>query len=366
MRTMKAWRWHDFGDMRLEEVPYPELKPGWVVAKTRVVQPSVTEAIKALGLPTLGVESVRKLIAERAPVQLFGHEFCAEVTEVSDEVSWLESGDRVAAGSYVPCYDCPLCLKGEWYRCRRGAIVGEDIPGAFAEYVALPAEILVKIPDAVDDHEAAVIQPLTTAVDAVATANIEMGDTVAVFGQGVMGLSCAQVARVSGARRVIGVDVREQTVELAESLGIDVVINASHADPVSEILELTNGSGVEVTFECAGGRASHGLAGATTLTQAIAVTSDYGKIVQVAHVGQEVEMDLNVFRQKSLKYIFPKVPRSLKHAVDLVASKRVVVKPMITHVLQGLKKVPEAFEITKEKSKHNAVNPAQVVVSQRH
>ena len=363
MKTMKAWRWYDFGDMRLDEVPYPELKPGWVIAQTKVVQPSVTETIKASGLPTLGVEAIRRLIAERAPVQLFGHEFCAEVVEIGEGINWLKVGDRIAAGSYVPCHKCPLCLTGQKYRCRRGPIIGGEVPGAFAEYIALPAEVLVKIPNSVDDHEGAVIQPLTTAVDAVATAKIEMGDTVAVFGQGVMGLSCAQVARVSGAGKVIGVDVREKALDIAERLGVDVVINASHDDPVAKILEITEGCGVEVVFECAGGRPEHGLAGVTTLAQAIAVTRDYGKIVQVAHVGQNVELDLNNFRQKSLTYLFPEVPRRLEYAVDLVASKRVAVKPMITHVLNGLERVPEAFEITKDKAKYNAFNPAQVIVS---
>ena len=363
MKTMKAWRWYDFGDMRLDEVPYPELKPGWVIARTKVVQPSVTEAIRALGLPTLGVETIRKLIAERAPIRLFGHEFCAEVVEVSEEIDWLKKGDRVAATSYVPCHECPLCLTGQQSLCRRGPIIGRHLPGAFAEFVPLPAEVLVRIPDSVDDHEGAVIQPLSGAVAAVATAKIEMGDIVAVFGLGVMGLYCAQVAKVSGVARVIGVDVREKTLDLAKSLGADVTINANHDDPVTRILDSTGGRGADVVFECAGGHPEQGLAGISTLYQAIQVTKDYGKIVQVAHFGQLVELNTDVFRKKSLAYLFPEAPGRLEYTVDLVASKRVAVKPMITHVLEGLEKVPEAFEITKDKRNYDAVNPAQVVIS---
>lgn len=363
MKTMKAWRWYDFGDMRLDEIPVPELKPGWVIAKTKVVQPSVTEAIRALGLPTLGVKTIRKLIAERAPIQLFGHEFCAEVVEVGDGVKGLKAGDRVAASSYVPCQECPLCLTGQQHRCRRGPVIGRHLPGAFAEYLALPAETLVKIPQGVDDHEGAIVQPLSGAVTAVATAKIEMGDTVAVFGQGVMGLYCAQVAKVSGARRVIGVDVREETLSIAKKLGVDVTINAKNEDPVSSILDITNGSGVEVAFECAGGSAEQGLAGSSTLIQTIEVMRDYGKIVQVALFGQPVELDTDVFRQKSLVYLFPEAPGRLAYTVDLLASKRVSVKPTITHLLEGLEKTPEAFEITSNKASYQAINPAQVVIS---
>ena len=83
---MQAWRVYALGDMRLDMVPYPTLKSGGVILKTRVVQPSITEVVRSRGGPTSGSETVKKFIAENAPVQLFGHEFCAEVVEVGHRV----------------------------------------------------------------------------------------------------------------------------------------------------------------------------------------------------------------------------------------------------------------------------------------
>ena len=109
---MKAWRWYAFGDMRLDEVPQPEAKPGWVVAKIKIVQASVTEAQCAIGLPTNETETTRKLIEQKAPIRLFGHELCAEIVEVGKGVESLKVGDRVVARGKVPCYNCELCRTG--------------------------------------------------------------------------------------------------------------------------------------------------------------------------------------------------------------------------------------------------------------
>src|SRR5207248_10191252 len=106
---MKAWRFHGFGDMRLDDVPEPVVPPGHVLVEPLVVQPSVTEAQLAFGIPTLAYDRVKKRLATEAPVQLFGHEFCARVVEIGRGVSRVRPGDRVAARAKLPCGDCPLC-----------------------------------------------------------------------------------------------------------------------------------------------------------------------------------------------------------------------------------------------------------------
>ena len=362
---MKAWRFHAIGDMRLDEVPDPQVEPGGVLVKVTVAQPSVTEVIRARGGETLGADYVRQAIAESAPVQLMGHEFAGEVVAVGAGVTWLKVGDKVASGrSRLPCYKCELCLGGLPDYCRKGPSVGRELPGCFAEYVSLPAEVFVRLPAEVSDSEGACIQALTGCVDAVATAELQMGDTVVVFGQGTMGLAILQVARASGAGLVFTTDVRDEVLKLSKTLGADETINAAAVDPVERVLQLTRGNGVDVAFESAGGSAKQGLAGATALKQAIQATRDVGKVVQVAMFGGPVELNLNELRAKALQYLFPAPTnrKLMEHSVRLVATGQVKLKPTITHVLHGLDKLPEAFEITANKARYGALNPAQIVL----
>ncbi|MBI2908553.1 MAG: alcohol dehydrogenase catalytic domain-containing protein [Chloroflexi bacterium] len=362
---MKAWRFHGIGDMRLDEVPYPELKPDWVILKPRVVQPSVSEAQRAVGLAISGTETFKKLLAEKAPIALFGHEFCAKVVEVGADVTNVRVGERVAVESRVPCHQCRLCLGGSPWLCRKGPSMGRHIAGGFAEYTTVPAEILEVLPESVTDNEGACIQPLTGAVKSIAAARIQLGDTVAVIGQGPMGLYCLQLARVSGAGKIIGVDVRQESLALSRQLGADYTVNAREVDPVKAVLEYTEGIGADVVFEAAGGSPQQGLAGTTTLPQAMAMVRDLGKVVQVAWIGNSVTCPIDSWRERGITYLTSEScpPKLTKWAVHLVATKRVQLAPLISHVLEGLDKVPEAFHITSHKSEYKATNPAQVVVS---
>ena len=102
---MRAWRFYGFNDMRLDEVDEAICKPGHVVVEPIVVQPSVTEAQLAFGIPTLAFDEIKRRLEEEAPLQLFGHEFCARVVEVGEGVTVVEPGDRVAARQ-VPARPC--------------------------------------------------------------------------------------------------------------------------------------------------------------------------------------------------------------------------------------------------------------------
>jgi threonine dehydrogenase-like Zn-dependent dehydrogenase len=331
-----------------------------------VVQPSVTETIRVRGGDTFGTDAVKKILSERAPAQLCGHEFCGEVVEVGEGVTSIRAGDRVVGCPHIPCYECSFCRSGRHDKCRKGPTVGRELPGAFCEYLALPEEALVAIPNVISDNEAACLQPLSSCVPTIADAGIEAGDSIAIMGQGVMGLSILQLAKISGAGNVIGVDIRNTNLNLSQELGSDYQINASEVDPVLAVRELTGGTGVDIVFECAGGSPTEGLAGSRTLEQALELVADSGKIVQVAMIGGSIAFKPNILRKKSLKYIFPQYPdrKQMDHTVRVVANKQVALKPMITHVLHGLEMVPKAFEITASKAKYEAVNPAQVVVSE--
>jgi len=363
---MKAWRFYGFGDMRLDDIPAPVCRPGHVVVEPLCVQPSVTEAQLAFGIRTLAYDSISKRLETEAPVSLFGHEFSARVIEVGEGVTRVRAGDRVAARAKLPCGACPLCDTARGHLCRKGPIIGFQLPGCFAEVALLPEVALVKVPEVISDNEAACLQSLSDSVAAVETADIQMGDAMAIFGQGSMGLECLQIARSSGAGLLITVDVRDEACAVSEQLGADHALNASRCDPVAAIRELTGGNGADIVFECAGGSPKQGLAGHQTLTQAIDAARSGGKVVGVSWFGQPILLDIDALRERSLRYLFPDISTlaHLEHTVRLVASGRVRLKPTITHVLQGIDAVPQAFEITANKGKYKAINPAQVVICQ--
>ena len=360
---MRAWRFYGFGDMRLDEIPPPQLRDGHVLVKVLCVQPSVTEAQLAFGVRTLAYDRIRERLETEAPVRLFGHEFCARVLEVPSG-SRFQPGDRVAARAKLPCGECSLCVSGAGRLCRSGPIIGFQLPGCFAELALLPENALVRVDERLSDNEAACLQSLSDSLAAVETADLRLGDSVAIFGQGSMGLECLQAARCSGAGLTITVDVREEACRLSSELGAHFAIDARDADPVEAIRDLTGGHGADVVFECAGGSPQQGLAGSKTLAQAIAAVRPGGKLVGVSWFGHPLEMDIDGLRERSLRLLFPDISTyaHLEHTVRLAAGGQVQLKPMITHVLQGLESVPQAFEITANKGKYGAINPAQAVL----
>lgn len=367
---MKAWRFHAFNDLRLEEIPEPMCGPGQVLVEPLCVQPSVTEAQLARGIPTLAYERVKRRLETEAPVQLFGHEFCARVREIgtpganASRLAQLAIGDRVAARAKLPCGVCSLCRTERSDLCRKGPVIGFDLPGCFSERAVLPHIALVKVDDRISDSEAACLQSLSDSVAAVETADLRMGDTVGIFGQGSMGLECLQIARQAGAGLIITVDVRDEACQISRELGADHALNAREVDPVLAIRDLTGGNGADVVFECAGGSPKQGLAGHQTLFQAIDTVRSGGKIIGVSWFGGPLELNIDLLRERSLRYLFPDISTQahLEHTVRLVASGRVRLKPTITHILHGIESVPEAFEITANKGKYKAINPAQVMM----
>lgn len=359
---MKAWRFHAFGDLRLDEVPEPELKPRHVLVAPLCVQPSVTEAQLAFGIPTLAYDRVKRRLEADAPLQLFGHEFCARIVAVGPGVTRYRVGDRVAARAKLPCEQCNLCLSERGHLCRQGPVIGFDLPGCFSEIASLPEIALVKVADSISDSEGACLQSLSDSVAAVETADIRLGDSVVVFGQGSMGLECLQIARISGAGQTITVDVRDESCRISRELGADHALNARNCDVVAAIRELTGGNGADVVFECAGGSPKQGMAGTATVRQAIDAVRSGGKVIGVSWFGHPFELNVDLLRERSLRYLFPDISTQahLEHTVHLVASGRVRLGPTITHRLSGIDAVPQAFEITANKGKYQAINPAQV------
>lgn len=148
-----------------------------------------------------------------------GHEFAGEVVAVGRGVTWLSVGDRVAADPNIPCRRCAYCQAGRVNLCDDYSAVGVTRDGAAAEFVAVPAELCVLLPEAVSLEHAALVEPLSCAVHAVDMLRARMGSRVAVYGAGTMGLMMLQLALNSGAASVDVVDLNDMKLAAAQALG---------------------------------------------------------------------------------------------------------------------------------------------------
>ena len=232
---MKAWRFYGFNDMRLDEVPDPVRREGHVIAEILCVpQPSVTEAQLAYGIPTPRLRA--DLNTDWRPKHRYD---CIRGTSSVPE-SWnpirTHNSNRetvVAARAKLPCGECSLCLSERGNDCRRGPIIGFQLPGCFSEFAVLPEIALTKVDDRISDSEAACLQSLSDSLAAVDTAErYVLGTRLLSSVRAVWGLECMQVARASGAGQLITVDVREEACQVSVELGADHSIDASRDDPV--------------------------------------------------------------------------------------------------------------------------------------
>lgn len=365
---MQAVRCTDFGESTVVDVPRPEPGDDEVLIEVARVQLSVTECQIYRGHEIGGYALVREAI-DSGDGLVFGHEFCGTVVEAGPAVEGLEVGDRVYAPAKIACDECAYCEAGYRQLCADKETIGMGRPGALAEYVALPAEPLARLPDAVSDAEGAAMQPLASALLCVEDAGIETGDEVAVVGCGVMGYQCGQLALEGGASRVVAVDIDPVKLEHAADRGMEPV-DAREADPVEAVEAATGGIGADVVFEAVGGEQAHATAGDEPLAQAFSMVRSGGTVGQVGIVVDELTLDPRKLRKKSVTWINPRFgawqlgpnTHTGTLAPRLVAEGRVTVGEFLTHELDGLGSFEEAVEITADKPSYDALGPAQIVL----
>lgn len=190
------------------------------------------------------------------PPMIFGHEFAGDVIEIGSEVTSVKVGDYVSAETHFVCNQCIPCRMGQQHACQNTRILGVDLNGCYAEYVAVP-ECNVWINDPKIPPEIASIQePLGNAVNTVMAAETR-GRVVVVFGCGPIGLMAVGVAKACGAI-VLAVDLSDYRLGIAKRMKADLTINPRTVDPADVILGATHGSGADVVLEMTGARAVYG------------------------------------------------------------------------------------------------------------
>lgn len=237
---MQAWELMAPKRLELVEVTKPKLADNEVLLKIKKVGICGTD---------LHIFSGGMLV----PVPLImGHEFVGSVAEVGLGVHNFKVGDRVVAEHVIGCGKCEMCLAGRKNLCVKPTVIGLQRPGALAQYLGIPADLVYPLSKELSWDDGVLVEPLSIAVYGVRKAGSILGKNVVVVGQGPIGLFVDQVASAAGAK-VWGVDVIESRLHFALEQGyVDGVIDSSHDDPLSTFQKQSGTTGADVVFEVVG------------------------------------------------------------------------------------------------------------------
>ena len=328
---MNVLRLHDIGDLRLISEPVPQPGSGEVLLRVTAV------GICGSDLHWLEEGAIGDAQVTRPLV--LGHEFAGVVASADSQLS----GQRVAVDPAIPCNACEFCLEGNPNLCSDLHFAGHGLDdGALREYIAWPERCLHPLPEAINNEEGAMLEPLGVALHAVDLGMLEPGSLVGVFGCGPIGLLVVQLARLAGAEQIIVTDRLPHRLEAALSMGASKSILVTDDWDVNEIWEATGGRGVEVAFEAA----TENLAVET----AIAAARPGGRVILVGIPGEnQISFTASTARRKGLTI---KLCRRMKftypRAIQLVESGSIDVGSIVMHRFQ-LSEYKQAFEVAKRR-----------------
>lgn len=302
--------------LALTTVDVPEVGPGDALVKVAACGVCATDLHYLHGTPTF-----------KKPPIILGHEVSGTVEELAEGVTAASRGDRVLVPPVLSCGGCRRCTEGRDNVCERMLMVGNHLDGGFAEYVKVPARMLVRLATELPLVESAIISDaVSTPFHAVVNrGNVRAGEWAAVFGCGGVGLNAVQIARAMGAT-VIAVDVEAHRLELATTLGAAKTFNPKDVDVVKGIRAATGG-GVDVAFEAVGKP--------TVQDQAFQAVRPGGRLVLVGYSMENWNLQVGrvMFREiailGSLGCRFSDFPR----IIDMVRQKRVRIEPVVSRKL---------------------------------
>ena len=286
---------------------------------------------------------------------VLGHEPAGTVVETGAGVTGWSVGDRAALEPAVYCYHCEFCRGGRHNLCARIRFLSNPgIPGFFREYVNLPAANLLAIPKELPLDLATTVEPLAVAMHSMKFAAIQLGETVAVFGAGPIGLYTIACLRLAGAARIWAVEPVAHRREMAKQMGASEAIDPGQVDAAELLHRETGGRGVDCAIDCA--------AKEHTTNHAIQAVCNGGRVVLTGiHSAAFVPFEVSPMRRKELA-IF-NVRRSnheSEAALELLVNQMDWFAPLLTHT-RPLDQIAEAFQLVE----HYADGVGKLVIVSR-
>jgi (R,R)-butanediol dehydrogenase/meso-butanediol dehydrogenase/diacetyl reductase len=321
---MRAVRYHGNRDVRVDDIPEPEVVPGSVKIAPEwcgicgsdlhefLIGP---ETIPAAGNP-------HPITGEVVPIVL-GHEFAGRVVAVGDGVDDVAVGDAVAVEPIIRDNTCPACRAGDYNLCPQIGFHGiSGGGGGLAELTVVPRYMVHRLPDTIPTDIGALIEPLAVGWHAVRKSGFRIGDTAVVLGAGPIGLVTMLALRAGGAGLVVMVEISAARKEKALALGADVVLDPT-TDDVAGSVKLLTGGGVDVAFDASGHN--------ETMAMAIACIRPKGTIVNIALWEHPAEIDMFQFLFTE-SFLTSSVAYANDHAavIAALASGRIDAAPLIS------------------------------------
>lgn len=336
---MKACVLHAIGDLRCETVPDPPPRKEGVVVRVR-----------ACGVCGSDIPRVFEKGTYHFPT-IPGHEFAGEVIALGEGAPDQLLGKRVAVFPLVPCRKCGPCQIGSYAQCEDYDYLGSRCDGAFAEFVRVPLWNLAPIPDSVSFEEAAMVEPAAVAAHALRQGQVDVGDSVLVFGAGPIGLMLAQWAAIWGAGRVVLADVDDRKLALARELGFLDAFNPLEVGDSAAYVTSLLGAGADVVIEASGSSAA--------FEQCMLSARTFGRVVLMGNPAGEMRLSQKGYwaiLRKELRVsgtwnsVYGVLPKDeWRLALDFMDSGRLDVKPLISHRV-SLEGLPEALVMLRDRA----------------
>jgi 2-desacetyl-2-hydroxyethyl bacteriochlorophyllide A dehydrogenase len=332
---MKAAVWHGGKDVRIEEVPDPKVNADEVLVR-----------VKSAGICGSDAHAFEGKSKRRVPPLVLGHEFSGVVADIGTGVAGFQNGDRVVVEPVMSCGTCEPCRNGRTNICMQIRFIGLHIPGAFAEYIAVPANKCYKLPDIVSFDEATLVEPLSVATHAVKMTPTNVGDNLLIIGSGVIGLMILQVAKHRVGGNVFVADLIDYRLDVAKKLGADATIHSGRDDLSNRVKELTKGKGPDAVIEAVGIQ--------DTLQQALAAVKKGGAVTITGLLQQVMQVDIMklVTSEITIRGDYCYTSAEFRASLDLLATKTMQLKPLITHSFP-LRNIADAVDVlTEGKEQH--------------
>jgi len=314
---MRVAMYYHNRDVRLEEMPTPQIGPGELLVK-----------VMASGI--CGSDVMEWYRIKKAPLVL-GHEITGQIVKVGQGVERYQVGDRVFVSHHIPCNTCRYCLNGQHTVCETLHTTNYD-PGGFAEYLRVPRLNVDRgvflLPDEVSFEEGAFIEPLACVVRGQRVARLQPGQTVLVLGSGISGLLHIALACALGAGRIVATDINEYRLNAAQRLGAEVVIHAQEDVP-ARLRQANEGRLADLVIVCTGAFPA--------FIQALQSVDRGGTVLFFAPTepGVDLPVPVNDFWRNSITLMpsYGNSPLDAVVAIELIRARRVPVREMITHRL---------------------------------
>ncbi|XP_042893351.1 sorbitol dehydrogenase-like [Penaeus japonicus] len=318
-------------DLRLEQTPVPEIGPNDVLLRMAEV------GICGSDVSYLTKGCIGDFIV-KAPM-ILGHESAGVVAKCGKDVKHLKPGDRVAIEPGVPCRMCDYCKGGQYNLCPDVVFCATPPHhGNLCRYYKHASDFCFKLPDHVTLEEGAILEPLSVGVHACRRAGVTLGSTVLVCGAGPIGLVNLLTAKAMGATKVCITDIAENRLKMAKEMGADhtILVSSGDAEALAKEVEKVMGGMPDITIECSGAEPS--------IRLGIFATKSGGVMVLVGLGPPEIKIPIvnAAVREVDIRGIF-RYANCYPLALDMIASGKINVKPLITHRFK-LEETVKAFE----------------------